>query len=280
MGKNEQCVALSATVPDVEKYREWLSAVLVKYEKRNVPLHECIVYPYVMRCYDDNKVFSIAGGLKNVKLDLLLGVLDWVLSIGKNALVFVKSRASAHLADTLVKFNIPAQPYHSGLPYETREKVINDFTGNKVKVLVSTTALGQGVNLSVYTTIFYDLSLPESDERGEFKGWRDLDPSEFKQIAGRAGRRGFDNEGYAIVIAETAREMERIRQKYFTRGEDGSTKNGNTLSTVCPYTFISFILCSFMTECRDLALNHLLGGSWDSNGTGLTSPQSLSPFWA
>ena len=238
---NVPIVALSATVPDVEKYREWLSAVLVKYEKRSVPLHECIVYPYVMRCYDDNRVFSIARrGLKNVKLDLLLGVLDWVLSIGKNALVFVKSRASAeHLADTLVKFNIPAQPYHSGLPYETREKVINDFTGNKVKVLVSTTALGQGVNLPVYTTIFYDLSLPESDERGEFKGWRDLDPSEFKQIAGRAGRRGFDNEGYAIVIAETAREMERIRQKYFTRG-DGSTENGNTLST--PYTLENLTL--------------------------------------
>ncbi|MFP3234595.1 MAG: hypothetical protein RXR08_13365, partial [Sulfolobaceae archaeon] len=26
--------------------------------------------------------------------------------------------------------------------------------------------------------------------------------------------------------------------------------------TVCPYTFISIILCSFMVECRDLALNH------------------------
>jgi hypothetical protein len=47
-------------------------------------------------------------------------------------------------------------------------------------------------------------------------------------------------------------------------------------STVCPYTIISFILSSFMIECRDLALNHPLkvGGSWDSfepNGTGLTS---------
>ncbi len=30
--------------------------------------------------------------------------------------------------------------------------------------------------------------------------------------------------------------------------------------TVCPYTFISIILCSFMIKCRDLALNHLLVG--------------------
>jgi hypothetical protein len=55
-------------------------------------------------------------------------------------------------------------------------------------------------------------------------------------------------------------------------------------SSVCLYTFISIILCSFMVECRDLALNRLLtvGGSWDSfetNGTGLTSLQSLPPFW-
>jgi hypothetical protein len=26
--------------------------------------------------------------------------------------------------------------------------------------------------------------------------------------------------------------------------------------SVCPYTFISLILCSIMIECRDLALNH------------------------
>ena len=55
--------------------------------------------------------------------------------------------------------------------------------------------------------------------------------------------------------------------------------------TVYPYTFISIILCSFMIECRNLALNHLLqvGGSWDSfepNGKGLTSLQSLPRFWA
>ena len=56
--------------------------------------------------------------------------------------------------------------------------------------------------------------------------------------------------------------------------ERHATTNG--FPAVCPYTIISFILSSFMIECRDLALNHLLkvGGSWDSfepNGTGLTS---------
>jgi hypothetical protein len=55
------------------------------------------------------------------------------------------------------------------------------------------------------------------------------------------------------------------------------TKKGDNIiistpPSVCPYTFISLILCLFMIECRDLA-----HGSWDSNGTGLTSLQSLPP---
>ena len=227
-------VALSATVPNVEKYREWLSATLIKYEKREIPLHECIAYPFILRCYDNSKIMPIARrGLRNVKLELLLGVLDWVLSLGKNALVFVKSRSSTErLADTLVKFNIPAQPYHSGLPVETREKVINDFMSGKVKVLVSTTALGQGVNLPVYAVVFYDLSLPESNEKGEFKGWRDLDVAEFKQIAGRAGRRGFDSEGYAIVIAENGKEMEKVIEKYFVEEVKEGAKTPYTLENL------------------------------------------------
>ena len=63
--------------------------------------------------------------------------------------------------------------------------------------------------------------------------------------------------------------------------------SGATIASVCPYTFISIILCSFMIECRDLALNHLpnltVGGSWDSfepNGTGLTSPALLAKLYS
>lgn len=210
-------VALSATIGNIEEYKSWLNAELVKIEKRRVPLHECIAFPFLIRCYDDNRIISIEKrGLKNVKLDLLLGTLNYILSLNKNALVFVRSRNSAEiLAETLRKFSIPALPYHSGLPFEIRDKTVEQFTKGEVRVLVSTTALGQGVNLPVYATVFYDITLPDSDEKGGFKGWRDLTPSEFKQIAGRAGRPGFDNEGMAIVITDTIKEMDKVVKKYY-----------------------------------------------------------------
>jgi len=210
-------VALSATIGSVEQYKKWLNAELIKVDKRKVPLHECIAFPFFIKCYDNNRVIPLEKRkLKNVKLDLLLSTLNYILSLGKNALVFVRSRSSAEtLADTLKKFSIPALPYHSGLTYEIRDETLNKFMKGEVKVLVSTTALGQGVNLPVYATVFYDISLPNVDEKGEFKGWRDLTPAEFKQIAGRAGRPNFDNEGMAIVIAERIKEMDKVAKIYF-----------------------------------------------------------------
>ncbi|MBP1357209.1 MAG: DEAD/DEAH box helicase [Sulfolobus sp.] len=215
-------VALSATLSNTEDYLKWLNADLMKVDKRKVPLHECVAFPFIIKCYDNNRIIPIERRhLKNVKLDLLLGTLSYILSLGKNALVFVRSRSSAEtLAETLRKFSIPALPYHSGLSYELRDNTINKFMSGEVKVLVSTTALGQGVNLPVYATVFYDISLPDSDDKGNFKGWRDLTVAEFKQIAGRAGRPSFDNEGMAIVITETIKEMEKVAKNYINTGNN------------------------------------------------------------
>jgi len=227
-------IALSATISNIEKYKSWLNAELIKVEKRKVPLHECVAFPFIIKCYDNNKVIPIERkGLKNVKLDLLIGTLNYILSLGKNALVFVRSRSSAEtLAETLKKFSIPALPYHSGLTYEVRDETLNKFMKGEVKVLVSTTALGQGVNLPVYATIFYDVSLPDSDEKGGFKGWRDLTPAEFKQIAGRAGRPNFDKEGMAIVITESVKEMNKVVSKYFASQSEEERKVSFTLENL------------------------------------------------
>jgi len=49
------------------------------------------------------------------------------------------------------------------------------------------------------------------------------------------------------------------------------------LSTVCPYTFISLILCSIMIE-QGLSPQPL-GGSWDSSPTAFGShPRNSHPF--
>ncbi|WP_054846009.1 DEAD/DEAH box helicase [Sulfuracidifex tepidarius] len=184
-------VALSATLPNVEKYAKWLNAKLIEVKKRSVPLHECVAYPYVLRCFDNGFDTELdVPNLSNSKLAVLLGVVTYVTgALNKNCLVFVKSRASTEqLKNTLMKFGVHAEAYHSGLAYDVKKRIVEDFKGGRLNVLISTTALGQGVNLPVFSTIFYDTVLPTTDDKGNFTGWRDLDPMEFRQIAGRAGR--------------------------------------------------------------------------------------------
>ncbi len=212
-------IALSATLPNLEDYKEWLNAEVISQEKRSVPLHECVAYPYVLRCYDNdfNLPLTAYPQVRSTKLQILLSVMEYIKNLGKNALIFARSRKSTEsLRDTLLKFGFKVERYHSGLSAEEKRKVIDSLKNGDVNFLVTTTALGQGVNLPVFATVFYDLYLPSTGEKGEFKGWRELDLMEFKQIAGRAGRPKYDKEGMAIVIANSVREAEQIRAKFFS----------------------------------------------------------------
>lgn len=208
-------IALSATLSDPERYVTWLNAKLISHEKRVVPLHECVAYPYVLKCgnWEENLKPS---RLTRPRFELLVLVLQRIVSMGKNALVFVKSRRSAEtLAQELQRRDFRAHHYHSGMPHEDRKKVLDMLLEGNLNVVVSTTALGQGVNLPVYAVVFYELKLPNVDERGEFKGWKDISPSEFKQMAGRAGRPRYDKEGMVIIIANSDKFATQLEERYY-----------------------------------------------------------------
>ncbi len=228
-------IALSATLPDVEKYSKWINAKVIEVKRRSVPLHECVAYPFVLRCFDNGFDTELdVPNLSNSKLAVLLGVVSYVTGIlNKNCLVFVKSRASTEqLKNTLMKFGVHAEAYHSGLAYDVKKKVVEDFKGGKLSVLISTTALGQGVNLPVFSTIFYDTVLPTVDDKGNFTGWRDLDPMEFRQIAGRAGRPSYDKEGMAVIVTDTVVKAERFWEKFFLSKMKDGDKRGKTENLV------------------------------------------------
>ena len=64
-----------------------------------------------------------------------------------------------------------------------------------LKIIVGTDTLGVGINMPLRTVVFTKLC--------KFDGRKDrlLSVREFQQIAGRAGRKGFDNQGYVIAQA-------------------------------------------------------------------------------
>lgn len=79
---------------------------------------------------------------------------------------------------------------YGALPYATRRKQVAGFLRGEMKYVVSTDAIGMGLNLPIRRIIFMDTEKFDGKER------RPLLPGEIQQIAGRAGRYGMYDKGY------------------------------------------------------------------------------------
>ena len=79
---------------------------------------------------------------------------------------------------------------YGALPYSTRRRQMEGFLEGKMEYIVSTDAIGMGLNLPIRRIIFMETEKFDGVER------RELKPEEIKQIAGRAGRFGMYDKGY------------------------------------------------------------------------------------
>ena len=79
---------------------------------------------------------------------------------------------------------------YGALPYATRRRQMEGFLEGDMEYIVSTDAIGMGLNLPIRRIIFMETEKFDGVER------RELKPEEIKQIAGRAGRFGMYNRGF------------------------------------------------------------------------------------
>lgn len=89
---------------------------------------------------------------------------------------------------------------------EVVEQAFRDPSG-KVRVLAATTTVAAGINTPASTVI-----LAEQEFIGD-EG-RPFTVAEYKNMAGRAGRLGFQEEGKAIILADTPAEQLTLFQRY------------------------------------------------------------------
>jgi superfamily II RNA helicase len=94
-------------------------------------------------------------------------------------------------ADALVR-GIAA--HHAGVLPAWKELIEELFQQGLIKVVFATETLAAGINMPARTTVISALS--KRTERGH----RPLMGSEFLQMAGRAGRRGLDTQGYVVTV--------------------------------------------------------------------------------
>lgn len=106
-----------------------------------------------------------------------------------DALIAFSRNDVLEIAEILKQNGIKASIIYGALPYEARKKQLESFIKKETTVVVATDAIGMGLNLPIKRVIFTSVY--------KFDGstYRLLYPSEIKQIAGRAGRKGMYDEG-------------------------------------------------------------------------------------
>jgi superfamily II RNA helicase len=97
--------------------------------------------------------------------------------------------------------------HHAGVLPPWKALIETLFQQGLIRVVFATETLAAGINMPARTTVIASLS------KRTDRGHRLLFPSEFLQMAGRAGRRGMDDQGYVIILQtpfEGAREAVRF----------------------------------------------------------------------
>ena len=115
---------------------------------------------------------------------------------GDALIVFSKKRVleiAKQYADNGIKTSI----IYGALPPEVRKMQYNQFINKEANVLVSTDAIGMGVNLPIKRSVFMSIKKFDGDDV------RELTSQEVKQVAGRAGRKGIYDIGYVASVGDT-----------------------------------------------------------------------------
>ena len=104
--------------------------------------------------------------------------------------------------------------HHAGMLPVFKETVEELFEEGLVKVVFATETLSLGINMPAKTVVIEDL--------WKFQGERHelLTPGEYTQLTGRAGRRGIDQLGHAVVVYQRQVPFERVAGLAATRTYD------------------------------------------------------------
>ena len=116
---------------------------------------------------------------------------------GDAVVVFSKKRV-LEIAKEYSDNGIKASIIYGDLPPEVRKMQYKQFINKETKVLVTTDAIGMGVNLPIRRIIFLSIKKFDGEEV------RELSSQEVKQIGGRAGRIGIYDVGYVAATGGNA----------------------------------------------------------------------------
>jgi len=245
-----QIIALSAVIGDANNFNQWIGSDILFHTERPVPLIEGVIdrsgtfqfldetgkegYEQVLRPYDVQ-----VRREKPSAQDLLVPLVHKLVAAGEKVIIFRNARGPAQgcanylaqslglppASDALNRFPSADQSgastalrqclqggtafHNSNLKPEEKIVVEQAFRDPKspLRVLAATTTVAAGINTPAETVI-----LAENEFLGE--DGRQFTVAEYKNMAGRAGRLGFNEKGKSIIYAETPTERVMLFNRY------------------------------------------------------------------
>lgn len=182
-----QILCLSATVGSPENLAKELKLTSVSHTGRPVPLERHLVFAHTE---EDKREIIRRLVLEEYRNKSSAGFKG-------QSIVFTYSRRRAHaLSDWLRENHVSATVYHGGLTYNRRRHMESAYSKQRYACVVTTAALGAGVDLPASQVIFESLAMGSD--------W--LTNAEFEQMLGRAGRLGKHDRGLVYLLVQPERK--------------------------------------------------------------------------
>jgi superfamily II RNA helicase len=265
--KHMNLLGLSATIPNIKQFASWIESIhqksikVVIEERRPVPLH------FFFQC--GNQVIDRLDQLKRLKygrpnkIETLINYLQQKDGLPAIYFVFGRRRAeelafesmrqnflnpkekqqiSMMYEDLCRRFDVrgdrTAQDihpliqrgiayHHAGMLPTLKEVVERLFTSRLLKVIFTTETFALGINMPSRSVVFDDLR--------KFYGRyvRNLKTRDFYQMAGRAGRRGIDKEGFVYCRINPHKiNPEETRRIIYGRPEEVRSQLNTSYATI------------------------------------------------
>ena len=216
----------AATGKPVAQISSAIRPVPLDYEWRETPLHETIdqllrrkLAPVYVVSFTQRDCAELAQSLTSTPLTTrdereairaAIGDFRFDTPYGKEIRRYVSFGVGLHHAGLLPKYRLLVEQLsQQGL----------------LKVICGTDTLGVGVNIPIRTVLFSKLA------KFDGKDVRLLPVRDFKQIGGRAGRKGFDDRGLVVAQAPEHVIEKRLMERKGKRGRPPKPREGEVVWT-------------------------------------------------
>lgn len=143
---------------------------------------------------DCNEEYEIKEYKRNIPLEVEKADFNVDDAMEGDAIVLFSKKKVLEMAKAYSEKGIKASIIYGDLPPEVRKKQYDQFINKENKIVITTDAIGMGVNLPIRRVVFVNTKKFDGEE------FRELKSQEVKQIAGRAGRKGIYEVGYVATI--------------------------------------------------------------------------------